>query len=140
MKKYISLIILAIAIFLSACQDYEPDTPEACMTISRISGYNENGQAIYEESSTFSVDETVIISSCDFADKFAVYYGKEGSVYGQDGAVGTSLSSDPDAIVSTTYDTTGTFTVTLIATNYSMGSTDVELVRSVISSDIQIIE
>lgn len=136
MKKYFSIIITTLLGLLSSCQDYSPEKPQACLIISVITGYNQNGQPIYQETNTCKVGQAVYFSSCSTADKFAVYSGASGAVYGEAKAIGSSLSSDPDAIVSKVYTSPGTYTVTLVATNFSMGSTDVELESSNISKEL----
>ena len=131
MKKYVIFLLSMVC----ACQEYDATAPDPCLRAEASSG-----EAGLMETTTFQVGEPVTISSCGNADLYAIYTGDEGHVYGDDGATGVNLSHDKDAVYEYTYSTPGTYQLTLVATNTSTGSTEVETNIKIVTQQITITE
>ena len=139
------ILLMAIAACTWSCTDYSVSEPDACVLVERLNG------DMLEAATTFAVGEDVYISSCGDADLYSVWYGDTGSDYTMkddrettdDGTVvwtnhGTNLSIAADAHVAHAYSEPGTYTIVLVATNSSMGSTDPELSRKTAEQTITI--
>lgn len=142
-KIFFLLFIFSIAIF--SCRDYSPSAPDACVMVEKMV----EDQLV--ETSTFKVGEEVIISSCGSADSYAIWTGDPGADYSKkdergvdkDGNTswtntGTNLSIKQGAQVVKVYSTPGSYTITLVATNSSTGSTDVEFIVAIDQKTITI--
>ena len=133
------ILLLVLTTCTWSCQSYDVVDPVACVQVERLVGDE------FEPGTTFTVGEDVFISTCGDADLYSVWYGDAGNDYSlkddrgtdENGVTiwtntGTNLSIGFDAHVVHAYDVAGTYTITLIATNTSRGSTDVEfLVKTV---------
>ena len=138
---------MVLAVSTWSCQNYDVEEPDACVLVERLVGDE------FESATTFSVGEDVYISSCGDADLYSVWYGDAGNDYtlkddrdvDDDGNTiwtntGTNLSIGFDAHVVHAYDAPGTYTITLVATNTSRGSTDVEFMVKTAEQTITIVE
>ena len=148
MKRFKLILIIIICSGLGySCQDYSAVTPSACLTVEVKSGES------LVEASSVKVGEEVLISSCADADMFSVWTGDPGADYskkderGTDSNnnvtwtnKGTALSPKDGASISKRYSVPGTYTITLIATNTSTGSTDLELRTSIAQKTITVTE
>ena len=132
------IIILCLPLLLGACAKYAEEKPTACMMMQIISGKDDAGRDIYTETSSAEVGQSVYFGHCSDADKFAIYPGDLGHVYGEEHALGYNLNFIDNAFVNYAYDSIGTFTVTMVATNTSSGSPDVTFTRDVLTATITI--
>ncbi len=144
-NKHIFILLVAIAACTWSCQNYDAQPPNTCVLVEALNGDQ------YETASNFKVGEDVYISSCGDADLYAVWYGDAGNDYaGKDDRgtddegnviwtnTGSNLSIENNAHVVHAYATAGSYTITLVATNTSRGSTDVELIRETVTQVVTI--
>ena len=132
----ITLIMLSGLFMLVACEDLSPETPNACLQMEiLVEGTDE-----YSISTTASVGESVFFSSCGSADKYALFTGDSGHDYDNPDDVGAYFSDAEGTRYQYSYEAAGTYTVVLVATNMSIGSTDVETASDITSLEINITE
>jgi len=143
-RRLLYILLISFVIFsISSCEDFEVETPVASFKTLKALSPTE-----YEEASTFQVGEDVFVENTGTGEIFTVFTGDKGhdgssETYMDDGVEKTNTGFNmnhprEESYFSYTYNTAGTYTITVIAISTDNEGTEIMQNRS--TKDITIVD